>query len=213
MTGFFISFEGVEGSGKSTQLAQLAQHLRSRGFEVLELREPGGTPIGERVRHLLLDEGSQALAPAAELCLYLASRAQLVVEILEPALRAGQLVLCDRFSDSTFAYQGYGRGLDLESIQRLNQLASRGLVPDMTFLLDLEPEVGLGRLGGKDRLEKEDLSFHRRVREGYLALAKREPGRVKVIVADQGRETIAAEVRGHVEALLKERQPLISHGL
>lgn len=214
MEGLLISFEGVEGSGKSTQMTALAQSLKAKGWDVLELREPGGTRIGEKVRQILLDVESQGLTPVAELCLYLASRAQMVDEVLRPALAEGKVVLCDRFSDSTLAYQGYGRGLDLEGIHRLNRMVTGGIMPDLTLLLDLDPEVGLVRsaLGGLDRLEKEDPSFHKRVREGYLALAKKESKRVKVIPADGSREAIAARVLAWVEVLLKRRSRR-SHGI
>ena len=219
--GFFLTFEGVEGSGKSTQQALLARRLRGAGHAVLEVREPGGTPMGESLRPLLLHTQGAAPAPPTELFLYLASRAQLAAQVIGPALAGGQLVLCDRFVDSTAAYQGYGRGMDLELIARLNRLATAGVWPDLTVLLDLDPAAGLARLTGRagtagaagggtdglDRFEREALAFHRCVREGYLALARAEPGRFVVMDAAQDAGAIAASLWPHVEARLRRAAP------
>jgi dTMP kinase len=199
-----ISLEGVEGSGKTTQLNFLADHLETIGRKVLKVREPGGTELGERVRTLLLEKGGAKISPLGELFLYLASRAQLVEEIIRPALAAGVVVLCDRFLDATVAYQGYGRGLDVGLIEQINRFIVSDALPDLTFLLDLEAEAGLSRISGRgrDRLEAEGLAFHERVRKGYLEAASRNAHRIKVIPANRGILEIAAEIRGYVIALL-----------
>lgn len=210
MSGFFITFEGGEGSGKTTQLKALLTHLRSRQRDAIQTRDPGGTAIGNQVRELLLNGENVRMSFLAELLLYEASRAQLVQEVLRPALTAGRIVLCDRFTDSTVAYQGYGRGLDLDLVERLNAVAADGLRPDLTFLLDLDPVVGLARASGRmaqprqrrDRLEEEVLEFHQRVQAGYRALAVREPERVVILDATQGILEIEARIRRHVEARL-----------
>ena len=194
--GAFITFEGGEGSGKSTQLHLLASRLESAGLPVRILREPGGTPVGEAVRALLLDPEHTGLDAIAELLLYEASRAQLVAEVIEPALESGEIVLCDRFCDSTVAYQGFGRGLPLADVTALNAIATGGLAPDRTVLLDIDPELGLSRATahGADRLESEDIAFHRRVREGFLSVATAEPLRVRVVDASGDAETVASRV-------------------
>lgn len=206
MGGLFITFEGVEGSGKSTQLTALALRLRRMGWEVVETREPGGTRIGDQIRQILLKRRNHGMTAVTELLLYVASRSQLTQEVIEPSLEAGRIVLCDRFADATLAYQGYGRDLPLDLIGRLNWLATRGISPHLTFLLDLDPEAGLKRVAQErdlDRLESEELAFHRRVREGYLRLAEQEPGRVRVVAADRDAVTIEEEVWGYVAPLLK----------
>ena len=208
MSGLFITFEGGEGSGKTTQLKALLIHLRSTGLGAVETRDPGGTPIGKQIRALLLDRDNSRMASAAELLLYEASRAQLVHEVIRPALEAGRIVLCDRFTDSTVAYQGYGRGLDLELIARLNALATGGLRPDLTFLLDLDPAAGLVRATQRvaerqDRMEGEVLAFHQQVRTGYRAIAAAEPERVTVLDASGGMGEIEAHIRRRVEQMLR----------
>jgi dTMP kinase len=211
MPGLFITFEGGEGSGKTTQLRPLLAYLRSAGKDVVETRDPGGTSIGKQIRALLLDRDNTRMAPATELLLYEASRAQLVQEIIRPALAAGRVVLCDRFTDSTVAYQGYGRGLDLHSIARLNALATDGLRPDLTFLLDLDPAVGLlratqrvaERQAQRDRIEGEVLAFHQRVRTGYRTIAAAEPQRVIVLDASGGMAEIEARIRRRVDEALR----------
>lgn len=179
--GVLITLEGPEGSGKTTQLPLLADWLKARGYPVLQTREPGGTSIGERIRDLLHDPAHIEMTPHAEILLYSASRAQLVAEVIRPALQAGKVVLCDRYYDSTYAYQGYGRGLSLDALQEITKFATGGLMPDVTFYLDIEPEVGLRRRtdGGEEmnRLDRETLAFHRRVREGYHALIAADPDR------------------------------------
>lgn len=178
MKGAFVAFEGPEGGGKSTQLRLLARSLEERGLQPLLTKEPGGTPVGERIREIVLLEPELYITPLTEFLLYTASRAQHVGEVIRPALDAGRLVLCDRFTGASVAYQGYGRGLPLEVIDLFTRQATGGLKPDLTLLFDLEPEVGLARVaqrGQKDRLEQADLSFHRRVREGFLKQAETDP--------------------------------------
>jgi len=204
----FISFEGMEGSGKSTALDSLCAALESRGAPYLHTREPGGSELGKSLRALLLD-ARQKVAPEAELFLYLADRAQHVQQRIRPALAEGRLVLSDRYADSTVVYQGYGRGLPVERLFELNQLAVGGLWPDLTLLFDLDPDVGLARAKARNaelgievsegRFEAEALSFHQRVRVGYLAWAGRFPGRFRII--DAGRSP--AEVYAQVERALQ----------
>lgn len=179
--GKLIVLEGGEGTGKTTQVRLLAERLRAAGHTVTTVREPGGSVVGDRVREILLDRAHADLDPRAELLLYEASRAELVASVIAPRLRAGDWVLCDRFTDSTLAYQGYGRGLDLDSIRALNALATAGVEPSLTVLIDLDPTVGLARAteAGADRLEAEELAFHERVRAGFLELA-RAPGHVVI---------------------------------
>ncbi len=183
----FVTFEGIEGSGKTSQLRFLAAHLRAAGRAVVETREPGGTAAGAAIRRLLLGAEAVPLTPLAELLLYCADRTQHVSEVVRPALAAGRVVLSDRFSDSTVAYQGYGRGLDLETLRALDAHARNGLAPGLTFLLDCPVEVGLararGRAGVEDRFERESIAFHERVRQGFHALAAAEPGRFCILDA------------------------------
>ena len=194
--GVFITFEGGEGSGKSTQLRRLADRLESAGVPVRTLREPGGTLAGEAIRAILLDPAHTGLTAGAELLLYEASRAQLVAQVIEPALAAGEVVLCDRFFDSTTAYQGYARGLSLAQIDLLNQAATGGLVPNRTLVFDIDPALGIARATAHstDRLEAEDLDFHRRVREGFLSIAAQDPARVSVLDASGSADDVAARV-------------------
>lgn len=210
----FITFEGIEGSGKTTQLEMIKEHLEWKGYKVLATREPGGTDIGERIRAILLNKVGEAIVPWAELLLYVASRAQLVEEVIRPCLEEGKVVLCDRFSDSTAVYQGYARGLDLGAIDTINRLATGGIKPDITFILDCPPEKGLKRAwdrvdtvkeGDKeDRFERFSLEFHNRVRAGYLKLAEEEPDRVKVIKGDRDIPTIHKEICGIIEKRLAQ---------
>jgi dTMP kinase len=194
--GLFITFEGGEGSGKSTQLRRLASRLEAAGLPVRVVREPGGTAVGEAVRALLLDPEHVALDATAELLLYEASRAQLVADIIEPALEAGEIVLCDRFFDSTTAYQGHARGLDLDNVRRLNSIATGGLAPDRTLVFDIDPRLGIERATrhGADRLEGEGLHFHEAVRAGFLAIAAEEPDRVRVVDASGAPDEVACRV-------------------
>jgi len=198
IAGKFITFEGGEGAGKSTQLTRLAERLRADGETVLSLREPGGTPFGEKMRDVLKQPGS-AIQPAAEALLFASCRAQLVADVIAPALAAGKVVLCDRFIDSTVAYQSGGRGLDRALIESANRLACGSVRPDLTVLLDLDPTRGLGRAsvrdqGQADRFEVLGAEFHRKVRELYHSLAKEEPGRFFVVDAARPPEAVEQEV-------------------
>jgi dTMP kinase len=212
MRGLFFTFEGVEGSGKTTQLRRLSATLRQAGQRVAETREPGGTSLGDAIRSILLATRNLEMVAETELFLYLASRAQLCREWIASALNAETIVVCDRFADATVAYQGYGRGLDLKLIRTINRVATGGLTPDLTILLDLDPREGLRRVRERgqvplpesllDRLEAEALEFHDRVRKGYLQLAREEPHRFQIIDATQSEEAIAAEIWARVEPLI-----------
>ncbi len=193
MRGRFLTFEGVEGAGKTTQAAMLAEYLRRRGIPVMVVREPGGTEGGEAVRAILLQERLQWTA-TAELLLFLAARAQLTETVVRPALEVGTWVICDRYADSSVAYQGYGRGLGPEAVRNANRLATGGLKPDATVLLDLPVRVGLERQYSRNRMEGEPVAFHERVREGYLQEAALEPDRCVVIDAGGSAEQVHAEV-------------------
>jgi dTMP kinase len=193
-SGLFITFEGGEGSGKSTQVELLARRLETAGRRVLKLREPGGTPLGEELRQLLLHRRAD-ISPQAELLLFLAARAELVRAVIRPALAEGTIVICDRFSDSTLAYQGYGRGIDLDQVRKLNDSATGGLKPDLTVLLDLPVEAGRSRKQrDEDAFQGEDDTFHERVRQGYLALARQEPDRWLVLDATRPAEELTAAI-------------------
>jgi dTMP kinase len=209
--GIFITLEGPEGAGKTTQGRLLADYLRAGGREVVSVREPGGTAIGERIRTLLLDPAHRDMAACTEMLLFAASRAQLVREVVAPALQAGRWVVCDRFVDASLAYQGVGRGLDVEVVRGVNAAATGGLAPDLTVLLDIDTATGLERAraktgvsartrGAGDRMEQEVLAFHQRVREGFLSLAQKEPQRITVIDA---RGTVGA-VRDQIRRVVME---------
>lgn len=211
MKGVFITFEGTEGSGKSTQIARLAQQIRDRGRTVRLLREPGGTPIGEEIRHTLKhSEQNAAMTPEAELLLMGASRAQLVREIIEPALRDGEVVLCDRFYDSTEAYQGFGRGMDAGMIRNLRDFAAGGTRPDLTLLLNVPLAVSEARRESRaeagepvrDRMEEADRAFFKRVEQGFMAIAAGEQQRIKVIDGTQPMDDVTAAIWAAVEPLL-----------
>jgi len=206
MAGCLITFEGVEGAGKSTQLHLLGEWLRAQGLEVVESREPDGTRLGEAVLSIFHMDGV-TISPLTELFLFEAARHQHVIELIRPALARGQIVLSDRFADSTLAYQAYGRGLGLEEVETLNQWATQGLTPDLTILLDLEIPAAFERIRGRalDRFERAGLDFHERVRKGYLELASREPDRVFLLPADRPVEAVQAEIRGRAKAFLGER--------
>jgi dTMP kinase len=197
--GWLVAFEGVEGAGKSTQLELLRLALEELGHKVTATREPGGTPVGERVRALLLDP-STSVEPRAEALLFAAARAQLVEEVIRPALEQGQVVLCDRYLHSSLAYQGAARGLGRDEVAAINHFATAGLLPDVVVLLRLDPAEGLarGRAGGRDRIEGQDLDFHRRVAGAFLELAAAEPDRFAVIDAARPPERVAADVRAAV---------------
>jgi len=203
MGGKFITFEGAEGSGKSTQAALVFEYLKSKKMPVMLLREPGGVKISENIRKLLLDVNNAGMGDECETLLYMAARAQMVKEVLGPQLKSSKIVLCDRFLDSTLAYQGYGNGIDIKIIEQLGLFATQGLVPDLTVLFDIQPEKGLGRAGQKkDRIESRSLEYHKRVRNGYLDLSKRNPARIKVIKVDAGVEEIFKKVKVYIDALL-----------
>jgi dTMP kinase len=213
MQGVFITFEGIEGSGKSTQISRLLQYLTEQRRPVTLTREPGGTPIGDQVRRILLDPLNRLLDPTAELLLYAASRAQHLREVIRPALAAGRIVLCDRFSDATVAYQGYGRGLSVPVIRELDRIVTAGLRPRLTVLLDLPAETGLGRargrnmsqgLHGEARFENEDIAFHSNVRNGYLQLAKEEPGRIRTVNAARLPDEVQEDIRAIVDEVLEK---------
>jgi dTMP kinase len=209
--GRFITFEGPEGSGKSTQLRLLGERLRGAGHDVMETQEPGGTAIGIQIRHVLLDAKNRELCPTAELLLMFASRAQNVDESILPALSAGRTVLSDRFTDSTLVYQGVGRGLGADVVYELDRIACRGLVPDLTLLIDIDAETGLARAHRRSvrtedpetRMEEQEMGFHRKVREAYRQLATDEHHRIRLIDGSQTREAVAIEVWQAVESLFK----------
>ena len=194
----FITFEGPEGSGKSTQLPELARFLEEFGMSVVKTREPGGTKIGDQIREVLMRMDNTELHPRTEILLFLAARAQLVEELIVPSLQQGKIVLCDRYGDSTLAYQGYGHGLNLDSLRAMLHFATGGLKPDLTILLDVDVVTGLKRKKVKEewnRLDAFELSFHERVREGYHILAKKEPDRWKIVDATQEPEQVQKEIR------------------
>ncbi len=204
--GFFITFEGIEGCGKTTQIGRLTAHLKEKNLPFLLTREPGGTAIGDRIRRILLSSENSGMEASAEFFLYAAARAQHISQVVLPALAEGKMVLCDRFADATAAYQGYGRGLNLAWIEEIHDRFLKGLKPDLTFLLDLPVEEGLRRAWKRmenqavkeDRFEKEDLAFHRRVREGYLLLARREPGRIVVLDGMKDEQSLHREIVDHL---------------
>jgi dTMP kinase len=203
MKGKFITFEGSEGSGKSTQSQMVHDYLKAKKLPVMLLREPGGVKISEAIRNLLLDVKNTGMGDEAETLLYMAARAQLVKEVLKPALAEGKIVICDRFLDSTIAYQGYGNGVDVKMIKILGEFATTGIKPDLTLLFDIETEKGLSRTNAtKDRIELRSLDYHRKVRQGYLAVAKAEPKRVKVISVDAGKEEIFERVKKIIDGIV-----------
>lgn len=202
--GILITFEGAEGSGKSTQIKNAARFFRRRGRSVVLLREPGGTRVSERIRGILLDKQLKEMAPVAELLLYYAARAQIVHEKILPALKRGKVVICDRFEDSSRAYQGYGRGIPLGAIERLGELVRGDLKPDLTFVLDVDVAKGLARGGRHDRIEREALSFHKRVRNGFLVLAKNEPRRMTVLDTSKPLTWVSQKVLERLENVFGE---------
>lgn len=205
MAGLFIVFEGGEAAGKTTQTTLLAEHLRAAGQEVVLTRQPGGTSAGTTIRQLLLSPDTGELSPRAEALLYAADKAQHVAEVVRPALAAGKVVVCDRYVDSTLAYQGAGRLLEPADLERLSDWATGGLVPDLTVLLDVPVDVGVGAKRNLDRIEQAGADFHARVRAWFLELARREPARYLVLGARKPREQIAAAVAERVDALLALR--------
>ena len=210
----FITLEGIEGSGKTTQIWRLVEFFEDRGIECVATRQPGGTLIGENIRSILLDPANSALEPLAELLLYLADRAQHINELIRPALKNGKTVVCDRYFDATLVYQGFARGLSIELIRQLHQLLFDDLKPDVTLLLDLSPQAGLERAwqqlnngqrsGDESRFEAEAVAFHEKVRAGYLELARLEPERFRIIDAAQTQNQVFAAMRQIVSSFLKQ---------
>jgi dTMP kinase len=201
LQGVFITFEGIEASGKSTQARKLYEWLKERNIDAVLTRDPGGTALGESVRNILLDSRLN-ICPLSEMFLYASCRAQLVKEVIKPALQKGMVVISDRFSDSFVAYQGFGRGIDLDQVKRIDGLASEGIKPDLTILLDLPVERAMGRLRVKDRMELEDLQFHERVRQGFLSIAREEGRRIVIIDATLSKQEIFETVKKSVEPFL-----------
>jgi len=197
--GIFITFEGGEGAGKSTQIHFVASYFRKKRRKVLITREPGSTKIGEQIRKVLLDPKNKGMSVETELFLYLAARAQLVKEVIHPALKKGYVVISDRYEDSTIVYQGYGGGLSVPYVKRIVKAARGKVVPDLTFLLDLNVKKGLKRSGRNDRMERKSLSFHRRIRKGFLTLAKQNPRRFVVLSSEEPK----SEVQKKIKAKLK----------
>lgn len=199
--GRFITFEGSEGCGKSTQSKLLYLYLKRKGYRVIYLREPGGSKIGEKIRKILLDAKNNAMSSECELLLYMAARAQLANQVIKPALSRGMIVICDRFLDSTIAYQGYGLGLSVRLIKKMGIFATERIKPDLTILLDLSTRKGLAACGRqKDRIEKRSLAYHCRVRSGYLKLASLEPKRIKIVQVSEDKDKTQAKIR---ELILK----------
>ncbi|MFT4188609.1 MAG: dTMP kinase [Aeromicrobium sp.] len=201
--GFFLVFEGGEGGGKSTQSRLVADWLEAEGRTVTRTRQPGGTDVGARLREILLDPATGSLDPRAEALVYAADKAEHVATLLAPALKRGEVVVCDRYVDSTLAYQGAGRAVDPGELAQLSAWATRGLRPDLTVVLDVDPLVGLGRAGDHDRIESEPLDFHQRVRGRFLALAAERPEAYLVVDADRDPQAVHAEVREAVAARIE----------
>ncbi len=206
--GLFITFEGTDGAGKTTQIQRLSRDLKNANYDVCLTREPGGTLISEQIRDMLLNPDHSEMAATTELLLYAASRAQHVSEVIKPALTEGKIVISSRFADATVVYQGYGRGLDLDRINYLNWMATDGVTPDVTFVLDLPVVIGLQRVqksrGGLDRLEREKIEFHQRLRDGYRALAQQEPQRLKIIDAQATPDQVYAQIQAIIQPLLQK---------
>lgn len=207
MRGLLISFEGIEGCGKTTQAKLLYEYLRERGIACILLYEPGGTEIGEEIRKILLNEKNTKMSPKTELFLYLAARAQLLEEIIFPALQEGKVIICDRFSDSTLAYQGGGRNLGLERVSQINKYATNKLRPHLTILIDIPVSISKERIKKeeKDRLEKENEEFYEKIRKTYLLLAKRAPKRIKIFKGDKSIEDLHLEIRTEIIKFLTKK--------
>lgn len=204
--GLFITVEGTDGSGKTTQIRLMEAYIRERGGEVILTREPGGTNISEKIRSIILDPENTEMSDVTEMLLYASARAQLVSEVIRPAVESGKTVICDRFVDSSYVYQGFGREIDLKVISDVNKVALNGMEPDITFFFDISPEVALKRRiasTGADRIENEKMEFHMRVYEGYKKLASMYPQRIKSIDSGRGVEDIFEDVKGWLDSLLK----------
>jgi len=209
MKGIFISLEGIEGTGKSTQARLLSEYLNGKGHRVTLTAEPGGTPISMKIRELLLSHDSSNMDPVTELLLYNAARVQHIKEIILPALEKGDIVVTDRFSDSTVAYQGFGRGISLDLINSLDMISTKGIRPDLTLLLDLDVKTGLKRnkaINKNDRLELEDIAFHQKVREGFLSMVKKEPERIKSVDCSMSIEDVQMKIVEIINRFLKTRK-------
>ncbi len=204
--GFFITFEGADGSGKTTQLNNIKTFLQEKGFDVVTTFEPGATKTGEKIRNILL-HSEDSVADSCEMFLFLADRAQHVEMFIKPALKQGKIVLCDRHTDSTIAYQGYGRGQNVELLKKLNQIAVNGLSPDLTLLFDVSTEIAQDRVGkDKDRMEAAGIEFHKKVRNGYLELLKENPERIKLINANNSIETVYNETKDIILNLVTNKR-------
>ncbi len=203
--GKFITFEGTDGSGKTTQIKLLEEYLKDKGYEVVLSREPGGTKVSELIRDLILDPANTEIVPLTEMILYAASRAQHVAQVIKPAIEAGKIVICDRFVDSSYAYQGCGRGLDLRLIADVNRVAIDGISPDVTFFLDIDPETAIKRridATGADRIEQEKLDFHKRVYEGYKKMSLLFPDRIMTIDAEKSIDEISSQLNRYIDTIL-----------
>jgi len=203
--GIFLTFEGTDGSGKTTQIKLVEEHLRQKGYEVVLSREPGGTKVSELIRDLVLAPENAEIVPLTEMILYAASRAQHVAQVIKPAVEAGKIVICDRFVDSSYAYQGCGRGIDLKIVADVNRVAIDGMSPDITFFLDIDPEIAIKRrvnATGADRIEQEKIDFHKRVYDGYKKMAALYPGRIKTIDASNSIKKISSTINEYLKELL-----------
>ncbi|HEY5585902.1 MAG TPA: dTMP kinase [Ruminiclostridium sp.] len=203
--GLFITYEGTDGSGKTTQIKLVEEYIREKGYEVVLSREPGGTRVSELIRDLVLDSANTEIVPLTEMILYAASRAQHVAEVIKPAVDMGKIVICDRFVDSSYAYQGCGRGVDLRIVADVNRVAIDGMVPDITFFLDIDPEIAIERRinsTGADRIEQEKIDFHTRVYDGYKKMAMLYPDRIKVIDANKSIKDIFSQIKEYLNELL-----------
>lgn len=203
--GLFITFEGTDGSGKTTQIMLMEEYIRGKGYEVVLSREPGGTKVSELIRDLVLDPANAEIVPLTEMILYAASRAQHVAQVIKPAVDKGKIVICDRFVDSSYAYQGCGRGVDLKIVADVNRAAIDGMVPDITFFLDLDPEIAIKRRissTGADRIEQEKIDFHTRVYDGYKKMALLFPDRIKTIDANKSIKEISFQINEYLKELL-----------
>ncbi len=202
--GFFITFEGADGCGKTTQSKLVQEYLEKKGYEVIWTREPGAKGLGQKIRELLLHYDGD-VAPVCEAFLFLADRAQHIEQLIKPAVEAGKVVICDRHTDSTIAYQGYGRGEDIKQLKYLNELATGAIKPDLTFVFDVSTDVAQKRVGDeKDRMESAGIEFHKKVRQGYLEIAKLEPQRVKVIDANNNIEKVFDDTKKVLDIFLKQ---------
>ena len=206
MVGSLITFEGIDGSGKSTQIQMLEHEFNKLGVEYKTFREPGGTELSEKIREILLDKENIELISTAESLLFAAARAQLTAEQIKPAIEKGEFVICDRFTDSTIAYQGYGRGLDIKQLEEINYIATAGLIPDITFILDIDPEVAAVRMEAEasDRMEETGVDFFRRIRGGYRQIKEQKPNRYRLINGEQSPENVFKDIKEIIVKQFKE---------